>query len=63
MRSLEKGFQKIDSEILTKVADKYGAKYVPETRTHISASSGTQLHNLSRLCLLNQSHKGSRLSK
>jgi DNA transposition AAA+ family ATPase len=38
LRSLEKGYQKIDSEILAKVADKCGAKYVPETLTYVSAS-------------------------
>ena len=41
LRSLEKGFQKIDSEILIKVAGKYGAKYVPETLTYMAASPGS----------------------
>lgn len=41
LRSLEKGLRKIDSDILVKVADKYGAKYVPETLTYLSASPGS----------------------
>lgn len=41
LRSLEKGFQKIDSEILAKVADKYGVKYKPELLTYLSASPGS----------------------
>lgn len=41
LRSLEKGFQKIDSDTLVKAADRHGARYIPETPTYLSVSSGS----------------------
>lgn len=41
LRSLEKGFQKIDSAILEKAANKLGAKYVRPALTYLSASPGS----------------------
>ncbi|MBD2088611.1 hypothetical protein H6F67_01885 [Microcoleus sp. FACHB-1515] len=39
LRSLEKGFQKIDGKVLEKAAAKYGVPYKPPALTYLQASS------------------------